>query len=215
MPTTKKLIQDVSTRWNSIFLMLECALSYRPAFSQMAIVDNGYKWCPSDEEWDKVEKYAFVLRPFFEITKLFSGAKYPTSNFYFFNVWKIHRMLNLKLQSSNDSVSQIARKMKPKFDKYWENYNPILSMAIVLDPRYKMSFIRWAYRKLDADTGVDDVDEKLRELRVKMKTLFEVYLHQNLTELVETSTPTDMTQEDDDLLAVSYLFLCLHVLSLC
>ena len=32
-------------------------------------------------------------------------------------------------------------KMKDKFDKYWGDYNLLISMAAVLDPRIKMQLI--------------------------------------------------------------------------
>ena len=41
---------DVSTRWNSTFLMLETALIFRPVFVALSTIDPSYKFCPSDEE---------------------------------------------------------------------------------------------------------------------------------------------------------------------
>lgn len=35
----------------------------------------------------------------------------------------------------------MAMKIQPKFDKYWANYNMILAIAVVLDPRYKTQFV--------------------------------------------------------------------------
>lgn len=41
---------DVPTRWNSTFVMLECALKYCRAFGSFTNCDRNYKHCPSSEE---------------------------------------------------------------------------------------------------------------------------------------------------------------------
>ncbi|KAI5437770.1 hypothetical protein KIW84_023765 [Lathyrus oleraceus] len=71
---------DVSTRWNSTYLMLEIALQYRKAFEFYKVADISYKYCPSDEEWEKGERICEFLEPFYEITNLISGSSYPTAN---------------------------------------------------------------------------------------------------------------------------------------
>ncbi len=38
--------------------------------------------------------------------------------------------------------------MNEKFHKYWENFSVVLSFAVVLDPRYKLAFLKYCYEKL-------------------------------------------------------------------
>uniref|UniRef100_A0A5B6YQP7 BED-type domain-containing protein n=1 Tax=Davidia involucrata TaxID=16924 RepID=A0A5B6YQP7_DAVIN len=83
---SKKVRQDVPTRWNYTYLMLESALIYRRAFFQLQLIDTNFKTCPSEEEWVKVERIAKFLKPFHDITTLFSGSHYPTANLYFHGV---------------------------------------------------------------------------------------------------------------------------------
>ncbi|KAK2660001.1 hypothetical protein Ddye_006534 [Dipteronia dyeriana] len=48
------LKQDVPTRWNSTFHMLQSAIYYRHAWYSLELSDNNFKHCPSPSEWEKV-----------------------------------------------------------------------------------------------------------------------------------------------------------------
>ncbi|KAL7584678.1 zinc finger BED domain-containing protein RICESLEEPER 2-like [Lactuca sativa] len=50
------LRQDVPTRWNATYLMIESALFYRRAFFHLALGDSNYLDCPTHDEWGKLEK---------------------------------------------------------------------------------------------------------------------------------------------------------------
>nr|KYP57990.1 Putative AC transposase [Cajanus cajan] len=91
--SSSALCLDVPTRWNSTFLMLRSALKYQRVFGSLHLVDENYKYCPSDEEWERATKICKFLQPFYEITTLISGTSYPTSNLYFLQVWKIQCLL--------------------------------------------------------------------------------------------------------------------------
>ncbi|KAL0323591.1 UNVERIFIED_CONTAM: hypothetical protein Sangu_1978400 [Sesamum angustifolium] len=155
--------------WNSTYLMLDSAVLYSLAFCQLKFVDPNYKWCPSLEEWSRVEKIMRFLKPFHEMTEFFSGHRYPTSNLYFRNVWRIQMLLQEQMVSTVLAISRMAKDMKPTFDKYWDCYSTVLTFAIVLDPRYKLEFVEFCYKKLDISTAY----EKVNVLREQMRELFE------------------------------------------
>ena len=56
---------------------------------------------PIDEEWSRIEDICDLLQPFDEITTIISGTKYPMTNLYLKNVWKIENILLSRTSSSN------------------------------------------------------------------------------------------------------------------
>jgi len=68
-----KLIQDVTTRWNSTYYMLSRFYEQRQAISTYA-VDNEISTLTSTQ-WSLVGNIVYVLKPFEEITKLASADK--------------------------------------------------------------------------------------------------------------------------------------------
>ncbi|XP_022017274.1 zinc finger BED domain-containing protein RICESLEEPER 2 [Helianthus annuus] len=150
----KYVRQDIVTRWNSAYLMLDSALAYRKAYARLALVDSSYKSFPTEKEWARVETITELLKPFYNITTLFSGSSYPTSNLYFHNVWRIQMRIEDAINNTDNVISGMAKEMKKKFDKYWENYSMVLSFAVVLDPRYKFKVVEFCFKKLNMEDKV-------------------------------------------------------------
>ncbi|KAL5568167.1 hypothetical protein UlMin_024742 [Ulmus minor] len=113
-----KLVLDVPTRWNSTYKMLEVALKCQKAFERY-------------EEEDR--KYSHA-------------TKTVTTNCFYLELCEILNLLK-KLAITNDILLlHMVSKMKKKFDKYWgnlDNTNLLLYIATVLDPRYKLGYIKY------------------------------------------------------------------------
>ncbi|XP_022870954.1 zinc finger BED domain-containing protein RICESLEEPER 2-like [Olea europaea var. sylvestris] len=154
----KKLpVLDVSTRWNSTFLMLDSALNFEKTFFRMEEEDGFYykyfdeneggkekEGPPTSYDWEKARKFAKFLRTFYDVTLKFSASLNVTSNIYFQEVCKIKQILKKMGDKQDYLLSSIANNMKIKFDKNWDNVdkmNKILIVAVVLDPRYKLEFV--------------------------------------------------------------------------
>ncbi|KAF7815103.1 zinc finger BED domain-containing protein RICESLEEPER 2-like [Senna tora] len=162
---------DVSTRWNSTYVMLESAIKYRRAFGSLSLFDKNFKNCPSNEEWMRAEKMKDFLLSFNVITNLFSGSSYPTSNTYFMQIWKIKCLLIENLGVDDLVIQDMATRMKEKFDKYWSDYSVILAIATVLDPRMKFDALKFCYSKLHPINW----EQKLENIKTKLYTLFAQY----------------------------------------
>ncbi|XP_020985787.1 zinc finger BED domain-containing protein RICESLEEPER 2-like [Arachis duranensis] len=131
---TSGLHLDVTTRWNSTYIMLESAIKCRKAFEYLKATDHAYKYCLSVDECGRAERICEFLYPFYETTNLISGTSYPTSNLYFLQVYHIQCVLMESLRSEDELLRSMGEKMMNKFKKYWEKYSVILAFGAILDP---------------------------------------------------------------------------------
>lgn len=80
-----------------------------------------------------------------------SGSKYMTSNLFFNELVKMHVNIGRMCSSNYPRCCDMARRMKEKYDKYWENIekvNFLLYVVVLLDPREKnavLSFVLLKY----------------------------------------------------------------------
>ncbi|XP_048496186.1 zinc finger BED domain-containing protein RICESLEEPER 2-like [Beta vulgaris subsp. vulgaris] len=142
LQSVKGLKQDVPTRWNSTYLMLESALYYKKALIHFKKIDANYVHCPSTEEWARIEIFFKFLKVFYEVTLAFSGTKYPTANLYFNNVLRVRLLLKNEMGSSDLCMQRMASKMNEKFGKYWSEFSTFMAVAVVLDPRFKLQCVQ-------------------------------------------------------------------------
>ncbi|KMS96954.1 hypothetical protein BVRB_7g179970 [Beta vulgaris subsp. vulgaris] len=110
----RRLILECKTRWNSTFDMLVCALKFKEVFSRLALEDSDYVFCPSVDDWDKIEKLVDILEVFYEATMIISGSEYPTSNLFLGEVYRVKRMLDSKCDSSDVFVKEMVKNMKER-----------------------------------------------------------------------------------------------------
>ncbi|CAN0846139.1 Zinc finger BED domain-containing protein RICESLEEPER 2, partial [Linum grandiflorum] len=118
IPTDKKLCLDCPTRWNSTYLMLNVALIYKDVFYRLKSRDPRYKTSPTENDWWFAKEICGKLQVFYEVTELFSGSNYPTSNLFFAKICDAKVSLKTWAADSHPFVSQMAVKMIEKFDKF-------------------------------------------------------------------------------------------------
>ena len=63
--------------------------------------------------------------------------------------------------------------MKEKFDKYWEQYNKVFEMAILLDPSHKLLYLEYALRKLYGSR--EDISIRRAEILKLFRNLYKEY----------------------------------------
>ncbi|KZV56288.1 zinc finger BED domain-containing protein RICESLEEPER 1-like [Dorcoceras hygrometricum] len=146
---------DNPFQWNSTYSMLETALLYKEALSQLQEHDPGLSIFPSSLDWDRLRAITSILKFFLEVSNVFAGGKHSTANSYFAEICDIHLQLIEWCQKSDDFVSSLALKLKTKFDEYWKKCSLIMAIAAILDPRFKMKLVEYYYPQIYGDTALD------------------------------------------------------------
>ena len=74
------------------------------------------------------------------------------------------------MESDDFHVKSMAIEMIKKFEKYWREYNLLLAIAYVLDPRYKIQFVKFCYDRLYGNDS-----REFEKVRSKLFSLFNEY----------------------------------------
>ena len=188
----KKTALDCKTRWNSTYLMLATAVKYKKIFSRLKNREPQYKSLPNESDWDLANELCDRLKIFYSVTELFSGTKYPTTNIFFPKICEIKLALKKWDDSKFIEVSTMASSMVTKFDKYWEDSYGVMSMATILDPRFKMKILEYFFPLIYGDDK-----EKVHLLNVKTicEGIYQQYDSRCVSQTSsDDSVPTSSTQ---------------------
>jgi len=115
---------------------------------------------PNSDDWKQVKHLLVFLEVFYNVTLRLSGTSDVTSNLLFFEIVAIHSMLrNLEevvntidanheegvgieeMEYSVTNFIEMAKRMRMKYDKYYgtpDKMNPLVYIAPIFDPRYKL-----------------------------------------------------------------------------
>ncbi|KAD4180001.1 hypothetical protein E3N88_28592 [Mikania micrantha] len=177
----KHLILDVSTRWNATYAMLSSALEFKEVFENYADRESSYNTLPSADDWKKVEDVCSFLALFNEATKIISGSEYPTSNLFLSELYGIKEALDEVASDEDDSMKCMAEEMKKKFDKYWGSCNLLISIASILDPRYKLELLDFSFKAMyPKDKAVEEIELAKNCLRELFNEYVETYKEPNV-----------------------------------
>lgn len=138
----KKLLQDVSTRWNSTLYMIERFVELENSIrGTLGLLDNSPIGLTVDE-WKITKELCIVLRPFEEATKAVSGNNYMTASIVILLSQGLKNVCDELLKQNYDSrVNNVLEKllfgMQDK-DR-WGNIanSKSLVRCTFLDPRFK------------------------------------------------------------------------------
>lgn len=137
----KHLIQDVDTRWNSTFYMLNRFVELKQAvLSTMALIDRDLPQITA-EDWIIFEELIVVLRPFEELTRSMSGEKYLTASSIIVMTRCLKEAINITIEKTNsETVSDIALLLKAGITERLKHIEQsrTLSLCTFMDPRFKM-----------------------------------------------------------------------------
>jgi len=133
LDTTKGIQLDVTTRWNSTYLMLKDALYYKDAFIRLKTSNQSkyMKITPNDDEWKMATTVFQCLKKFYDLTVLLSGISYPTANLFYRGFCEIKELLDNWCLGANFTIKKMAIAMSEKFEKYWTYSSMSLAVALL------------------------------------------------------------------------------------
>lgn len=140
--TPKKLINEVLTRWNSTFLMLERFCEVRISLvSAIAVLGESEVSPINDTEWNLMSQAVKLLQPFYECSTELCSEKNVSASKVIVLVGALKKSLNIAIQKSSGDVQQMGIKMRQSLTDRFTMLEgqQMLSMPTFLDPRFKKS----------------------------------------------------------------------------
>jgi len=116
-------IQDVRTRWNSTFLMLERAIRIKPALDSYCKL-KWVKMLIRSDEWRQITYLLYITKPFF----VFTTALCKTKDITIYSVFNIYNALFQHIESS---ITKLQRK-KVRFKLIYGQRTLYISLYMVL-----------------------------------------------------------------------------------
>ncbi|KAJ0890681.1 putative transcription factor/ chromatin remodeling BED-type(Zn) family [Helianthus annuus] len=167
VPSTKSLVLDDQSQWNTTYHMLVAASELKEVFSCFDTFDSNYQITLTMDEWKQVDILCTFLKLLLDAANLLTGPLYPTTDAFFHEAWKIQ--LELKHASTSDDafIRKLTRSMHERFDEYWNNCYLVFSIAVVMDPRFKMKRVEFSFARIyheDADRWIKAVSDGVHEL---------------------------------------------------
>lgn len=136
---------------------------------------GGDKEAPIFEDWENMRAFIKFLKTFYDATLKFSGSLYSTSNTFLHQLSLIRTQINTWANRRDTFLKIMAGNMGRKYNKYWGSLgsiNPILLVAVLLDPRHKEAFLKYCLGTLFVENIVTQLTIMVRQ---KLNDLYDQY----------------------------------------
>jgi hypothetical protein len=117
----------------------------------------------------------------------------------FYEIYIIQTKINELKNSKDNLLQQMTTNMHLKFEKYWgegDKINPLLYVTVVLDPRKKLTFLKFCFSKV---YGEAKASRKIVNVRDVLTKLYEHYasVHSPNVEVESLSEKSTTTMDVD------------------
>ena len=134
----KRLQQDISTRWNSTFYMMESLLEQKRGLASYA-ADYDLPATLSAHQWQLIENFITLLSPFEQLAREVSSSEASAADVFSFGTALRHL---LSKQADTDygvkTKTSLLEAVNKRFDQI--EYDPMFCIATCLDLRFKDSY---------------------------------------------------------------------------
>lgn len=154
-----KCPQEDAKWWHKIYFRLEVLLHFKKAFPSEELL--------TAEDNKTVESVCRILRAFYRAVEVIFSPVCPTANMYFNELWKVRTALQEEASTDHTELANMVWEMQEAFNEYWQNSYVWLSIPVVLDPRFKITFIEFRLKRAfgtDAEKYVSAVRDTIRDL---------------------------------------------------
>ncbi|KAK1438212.1 hypothetical protein QVD17_04018 [Tagetes erecta] len=158
-----------------------------------------YREYKNDREEEK-KSYMNFLKLFFDVTKKISGSRYATSNVVFIELSKLHSSITTMSLSDVQKEKDMAVSMKQKLAKYWDNIdniNLLLYVALILDPRNKMSYLGYSLSLVYGSDATEKIKAVAALAKGALKELYNAY--KSKIDKTQESHSTSVSTSNGDL----------------
>ena len=90
-------------------------------FNCLDTFDPDYKLAPSMDDWKLAETLCTFLKHLFDAASMLTTTTNPTAITFFYEAWKIHVDLGRSVTNEDPFISNLAKSMQEKIDKYWKD----------------------------------------------------------------------------------------------
>ncbi|KAF6207274.1 hypothetical protein GE061_018515 [Apolygus lucorum] len=139
--TEKKVIQHVSTRWNSVYMMIERFVELRPHINEIMSNHTSAPEMITASELISLSESIDLLQPLMSATETISGEKYGTSSL----VIPIVSILQSKISESDptkEDTKVLKQMLQEQLVRRFDFIERVryLGLATLLDPRFKKMY---------------------------------------------------------------------------
>ncbi|XP_060768344.1 zinc finger BED domain-containing protein 4-like [Neoarius graeffei] len=135
----KRLQQDVPTRWNSTFYMLQSLLEQKRALSLYA-TEHELPTIFTTHQWELIENVLSILQPFEELTKTISSSS-ATASSVIPEITALKRLLGRAADTDRGVGTAKATLLEAVQRRFADiEKNPLYLVATAMDPRYKTCY---------------------------------------------------------------------------
>ncbi|XP_062226841.1 zinc finger BED domain-containing protein RICESLEEPER 2-like [Phragmites australis] len=145
--------------WHKIYFRLEVLLHFKKSFPSEEVV--------SPEDIKVAESVCKILRVFYHVIEVISSPSSPTANMYFNEIWKVRTVFQEEASNEHGEIATMVMEMQETFNEYWKSSYLWLSIPVILDPRFKISFIEFRLKRAfgtNSANFLSDIRETVREL---------------------------------------------------